>query len=106
MSRPRVVLGYALLARCHLFSSEQQSIAVEANRGGGRPGGISIYQLQSIMLAKEVESLAVDEFRTTEYILATSVFMGCELLVNPDKLCPDEFVGLADIGILWEVSHK
>lgn len=106
VSRPRVVLGYALLARSHLLSSEQQAIAVKANRGCGRPGGINIYQLQSIVLAEEVEALAIDEFWTTEYILAKSVFMGCELLVNPDQFCLYQFVGLVDIGIFREVSHK
>lgn len=106
MSRARVVLGYAPLARCHLFSPEQQPITIEANRSNGWPSRIYIHQLQSIMLAKKVETLTIDEFRTTKYILSVDGFTGCELLVNPDELSPDQFAGPVNIGIFREVCHK
>ena len=58
------------------------------------------------MLAQKIEPFAIDELGTTKYAVTTGVFMGCELLLNPDQLCPDQFADLADVGISREVSHK
>jgi hypothetical protein len=48
------MLCYPLFARSHLLSPEQHAVAVDSNGWGGRPGGIYIYQLQSIVLAEEI----------------------------------------------------
>jgi len=58
------------------------------------------------MLAKKVEPLTIDEFRTAKYILPVDGFMGCELLVNPYELSLDQFPSLVNIGIFREVCHK
>src|SRR5271165_6403688 len=101
-----VVLGDTFLTRPRLHTIEQQPVADEADRRDGRGIRWDVDKLEAIMLAQEVEALAVYELRAAEDAFPAAPLLRRELLVHPDQLGPDEPLRLIEVSVLGKMGDE